>query len=197
MATKRANTRISAGQNVRLRQTPFGPVIGFTGSRASFIHPFKVALTGKAATIRPGRVNGVATKIKDVPLEGDDEHAPPRLDLRQLKLDREGRGYIALEVTCAKKDWSVEKVAAVQVAWIDRDQEREPGEEQGGPGILGGTPILPGRRCRHPLAMLRQRKSGRLDLFQVCYFNLQLRVAVRELSGGKSSELGRAFFWPA
>ena len=38
---------------------------------------------------------------------------------------------------------------------------------------------LPGRRTRYPLAMLRERKDKKLDLYQITFFDLQHRAGAR------------------
>src|SRR3954464_464005 len=156
--------RIIAGDGVRVREMPDGSIITFDGKGSEFVHPFQVSLVGtEAATIRPGTVNKVDAKIKDVPLAGKDGEAPPVLNFGQPMLDDEGRGYICVELTCREKDWSVEKVGVVQVA----DPNTDDGEA--GEGNSGSTAsvALPGRRARYPLAMLRERKDKKLDLYQI------------------------------
>ena len=107
---------------------PDGTIITFDGDGADFVHPFQVSLVGtEAASIRPGTVNRVDAKIKDVPLAGTDDQPPPLLKFGQPMLDDEGRGYICVEVTCREKDWSVEKVEVVQVADPNTD-DGEAGE---------------------------------------------------------------------
>ena len=90
-------------------------------------------------------------------------------------------------MTCREKDWSVEKVEVVQVA----DPNTPDGELGDSPGGNGGAVALPGRRARHPLAMLRERKDGRLDLFQITFFDLQHRAAL----GADRKSAARHFFW--
>ena len=92
--------RLIAGDGVRLREMPDGTIITFDGGSAEFVHPFQVSLIGTdAASIRPGTVNKVDAKIKDVPLAGKDGEAPPVLKVGTPMLDDEGRGYICVEVT--------------------------------------------------------------------------------------------------
>ena len=180
--------RIISGDGVRLRETPDGTIITFDGSDAVFAHPFQVSLVGKeAATIRPGTVNRIDAKIKGVPLAGTDRVPPPVLKFGKPRLDQDGCGFICIEVMCREKDWSVEKIEVVQVADPNTD-DGEPGESPGG---SGGAVTLPGRRARHPLAMLRERKDGRLDLFQITFFDLQHRPALA--SDRKTAT--RHFFW--
>jgi hypothetical protein len=180
--------RIIAGDGVRLREMPDGTIISFDGEDARFIHPFQVSHVGdEAATIRPGTVNRVEATIKGFPLGGSERDPVPTLKFGKLKLDDEGRGYLCAEITCREEDWSVETVEIVQVA--------DPNTEDGEPGELhngtGGAVALPGRRARHPLAMLRERDNGRLDLFQITFFDLQHRAALIADSKGAT----RHFFW--
>lgn len=178
--------RLIAGNGVRLREMPDGTIITFDGG-ADFVHPFQVSIIGtEAASIRPGTVNKVDAKIKDVPLAGEDGEAPPVLKFGQPMLDDEGRGYICVEVTCREKDWSVEKVEVVQVADPNTD-DGEPGEGTGG----GSAVALPERRTRYPLAMLRERKDKKLDLYQITFFDLQHRAAL----GTDRKTATRHFFW--
>ena len=136
--------RLIAGDGVRLREMPDGTIITFDSDGAEFVHPFQVSLSGtEAVTIRPGTVNRVDAKIKDVPLAGTDDHPPPLLKFGQPMLDDEGRGYICVEVTCREKDWSVEKVEVVQVA----DPNTDDGEAGEGHSGTTASVALPGRRA--------------------------------------------------
>ena len=183
--------RIISGNGVRLRETPDGTIITFDGGGADFTHPFQVSLVGKeAATIRQGTVNRIDAKIKGVPLAGSGAgraEPPPVLRFGKPRLDQDGRGFICVEVTCREKDWSVEEIEVVQVA-DPNTPDGEPGESPGG---SGGAVALPGRRARHPLAMLRERKDGRLDLFQITFFDLQHRPALAP----DRKNAARHFFW--
>ena len=186
-ATVRA-CRLIAGDGVRLREMPDGTIITFDGDCAEFVHPFQVSLSGNnAATIRPGTVNRVDAKIKGVSLAGTERVPPPLLKFGRPMLDAEGRGYICVEVTCREKDWSVEKVEVVQVA----DPNTNDGEASDSHGGSGGAVALPGRRARYPLAMLRERKDKKLDLYQITFFDLQHRPALN--TDRKSA--ARHFFW--
>ena len=130
-----------------------------------------MSLSGTSATIGRGLVDGIEPKIGDVPIGGEEGEPQPKLDIRKPKFDDEGRGWIALEVTCEKEKWMVEEATIVQV---DELKSKAP---------LKGL---------HPLAMLRDAGNGTMTLFQIEYFNLQHRADVRE--GGNSA---RHFFWPA
>ena len=180
--------RIIAGDGVRLREMPDGTIITFDDDGADFAHPLQVSLVGtQAASIRPGTVNRVDAKINSVPLAGTERVPPPLLKFGRPMLDAEGRGYICVEVTCREQDWSVEKVEVVQVA----DPNTDDGEASDSHGGSGGAVALPGRRTRYPLAMLRQRKGGKLDLYQITFFDLQHRAAL----GPDRKSATRHFFW--
>lgn len=182
--------RLIAGQNVRLRTTPAGTMISFHGGQ-SFSCAWQVSLLGtSAATLLPGTVNKVPGAIKGKPLDGGEEGAaPPVLDFGKPKVDKDGRGWICAEVALdPKNEWSVVKVEVVQVA--DPDTE-DGGPAKGLPNASGGSLVISGHRARHPLAMLRLRKSGRLDVFQVTCFDLQARAKLA--ADGKTAT--RVFFW--
>lgn len=165
--------RILAGDGIRLRQTPDGTLISCSTWKP-WNHPFKVSVSGSSATIGRGLVNGIEPKIDDVPIGGDEAtgKGQPKLEFKEPKLGKDGRGWIAVEVTCDKeKQWTVSDATVVQVADLKSDD-----------------PI----KARHPIAMLRKTKGGSLLHFQIEFFNLQHKVDVRE--SGKSA---RHFFWPA
>jgi hypothetical protein len=163
--------RILAGDGIRLRHTPDGTLISCSTWKP-WNHPFKVSFSGTSATINRGLVGGIEPTIKDVPIGGDEESgkAQPRLEFKQPKLDEEGRGWIAIEVTCEQKEWKVASAETVQVADLKSDDAS---------------------KALHPIAMLRQRANGSLVLFQIEFFNLQHRADVR------ASGDARHFFWPA
>ena len=71
------------------------------------------------------------------------------------------------------------------------DPNTPDGEASESHGGSGGAVALPGGRARHPLAMLRERKDGKLDLFQITFFDLQHRVAL----GTDYKSATRHFFW--
>lgn len=165
--------RILAGDGIRLRKTPDGTLISCSTWKP-WNHPFKVSLSGTSATINRGLVGGIEPKIKDVPIGGDEVNGKPqpKLEFKEPKLDKDGRGWIAVEVTCDKEQqWGVKSATVVQVAELKSDD-----------------PL----KARHPIAMLRRSKAGSLSLFQITFFNLQHRADVRET--GKAA---RHFFWPA
>lgn len=184
-------TRLVAGNGVRLRETPSGTVVSFHGAGGTFSHPWLVSLQGtEAATIRPGTINKVSATIKGKPLDGGEAgDPPPVLNFGKPKVDKEGRGWICAEITCKPGErWIVEKVEIVQVADPDTN---DGGPLEGLPNATGGSLPLSGNRARHPLAMLRLRKSGRLDLYQVTFFDLQHRV---KLAPDQKTAV-RHFFW--
>lgn len=177
-------TQIRPGANVRVSETRDGTIVDFTGGSAGFIGAFFVSLAGEnSVSILPGTINGVPATIKGKPL--DDQPAPV-LEWRRLKVDREGRGWIAAEITCDPENaWAVKTVEMVQVADLNTDD--------GEPGLVasssGEARTLTGNRARRGVAMLRQRPDGRLDVYQIAYFSLQHRIAPR--TGGPP----RHFFW--
>lgn len=183
---------LRSGPGIRLRQTPNGTIITGVSGGPAWDHPFKVSLIDSRAKITPGTVNGIEPRIDDVPLSGTDDDPPPELTWSKLKLDTEQRGYIALELTCDEK-WKIipELLTVVQVASFDSDDSGAPPAGSGGPASAGGVPGLLGRRARYPLAMLRQRKSGRVDVFQIVHFALQHRAQPRN----ETAQIARHFFW--
>ncbi|MHA3773670.1 hypothetical protein ACXR0O_19210 [Verrucomicrobiota bacterium sgz303538] len=177
------------GPGIRLQYTADGTIVTATAADGSnFAHPFRVAIAGDRLTIRPGLVNGVDATIKGVPLAGDAKNPPPFLDFKALKLDKERRGYVALEIKCGP-DWQITKGAAevVQVAAWDTETG-EPGEAPArGPA---GVPGLSGRRVRYPLALLRPNAAGALEVFQIQHFNLAHEAKPRDAK----SNIARHFF---
>lgn len=189
MAAAVRSLRLIKGPGVRLRWTPAGTFISFDAGTAVWLHPFKVSLVGSdGARIRPGLLNGIRPTVKDVPLDAE---SAPVLDLTSQKLDKDGRGWVALEATL-DEHWAVKSAAVVQVASLDSDDGSAP--ENSTPGYsIGATFTLSGRRARHPLAMLLRRKGGRLDLYQVTHHSLAHRAAVQSAA----AQGARHFFFPA
>jgi hypothetical protein len=177
--------RLIAGPGISIFSTPDGTTVSVNGGAGAWIHSFKVSLLRSGANIRPGTINGVPAAVGGVPL---DDPAPPRLEWSEPKLNADGRGWIAAEVTC-DKDWAVVAVEIVQVADLDSIDGNAPMPGAGGPSTIGGSPGLPGRKARHPLAMLVQRESGLIVCFQITHFPLQHRAQAR---GGA---VARHFFW--
>lgn len=184
-------TRLLPGVGARLRSMPHGTIIGFDAAPVSWAHPFQVSLVGNtAAQIRPGRVNMIEPKIDGVALSGTEDEPSPKLEFGKLQLDKEDRGYIAIEITCGPK-WEIKTAEMVQVAYFDSETGEEPPPGSGGPSSIGGIPGLTKRRVRYPIAMLRLRKSGRLDLFQIVFFNVAYRAKPRD----DKTDIARHFFW--
>ena len=184
--------RLLPGDGARLFSTPDGTIVGFNAPSAPWSHPFQVSLIGQsAAEIRPGLINSVEPKIDDVPLSGTDSEPPPKLQFGKLRLDADNRGYIAVEITCGDK-WEIKTMEMVQVAYFDSENGEDPPPGSGGPSAIGGIPGISGRRVRYPLAMLRQRSTGQLDLFQIVFFNIVHRAQPRD----SATDLARHFFWP-
>ena len=152
--------RLLPGDGARLRSTPDGTIIGFDAATAPWAHPFQVSLIGQsAAQIRSGLVNSIEPKINGVPLSGTDSKPAPKLDFGKLKLDTDGRGYVAIEITCGTK-WEIRTMEMVQVAYFDSENGEDPPPGSGGPSAIGGIPGISGRRVRYPLAMLRPTARG-------------------------------------
>jgi len=186
------SVRLLPGDGARLRSTPNGTLVGFDAPSAPWAHPFQVTLIGQsAAQISSGLVDAIEPKIDDVPLSGTDDQPPPRLEFGKLKLDANNRGYVAIEITCDEK-WKITKMEIVQVAYFDSESGEEPPEGSGGVSAIGGIPGISGRRVRYPVAMLRLRKSGLLEVFQIVFFNLAHRAQPRD----DRSQIARHFFWP-
>ena len=184
--------RLLPGDGARLRSMPDGTIVGFDAASSPWAHPFQVSLIGQsAAEIRTGLLNAIEPKIAGVPLSGTDDKPPPKLEFGKLKLDTDNRGYIAVEITCGKK-WEITTMEMVQVAYFDSESGEEPPEGSGGPSSIGGIPGISGRRVRYPLAMLRQRSTGQLDLFQIVFFNIVHRAQPRN----DADDVARHFFWP-
>lgn len=160
--------RILAGDGITLRQTPDGTLISCSVWRP-WNHPFKVTLSGTSATVSKGLINGIEPTIKDVPIGGTEKAPPPKLQFKTPKLDKEGRGWIAVEIVCEQEKWTIESATIVQIDTLETDDPAS---------------------ARHPLAMIREQLSGSLGLFQIEYFNLQHGASVRE------SGAARHFFWP-
>jgi hypothetical protein len=99
---------------------------------------------------------------------------------------------VAIEITCGKK-WEIVTMELVQVAYFDSENGEDPPPGSGGPSAVGGIPGISGRRVRYPLAMLRQRKTGQVDLFQIVYSNLTHRAKPKD----DATDIARHFFWPA
>jgi hypothetical protein len=149
------------------------------GGGADFSHPWQPSLSGIEAAFLPGMVNRVAAKIGGVELDGGSGGEPPVLDLSRPLLDADGRGWFCAEVTVdPEKEWGIAGVEMVQVADPDTD-DGLPGR---GINAIGGAKPLAsergaGTRARHPVAMLRRRADGSLEVFEIAFFDLQMRIA--------------------
>lgn len=197
MAAAVQSLRLIKGPGVMLRSTPAGTVISFDPPPISWMHDFKVTLTSqKGATIRPGMVSGKPATINGEPLDPADGSQPPTLQWGATpQLDDNGYGWIAVEVQLGDK-WEVTSAYIVQVADLDTDDGAAANNTASGAPVgyaAGGTLTLSGRRARHPLAMLRQRKNGVIVAFQVTRFDLSHRVSL----ASPTSTVGRHFFFPA
>lgn len=184
--------RLLPGDGARLRSMPDGTIISFDAATAPWSHPFQVSLIGQsAAQIQPGLINSIEPQISGVALSGTDTKPPPKLEFNKLKLDADNRGYVAVEITCGTK-WEIKAMEMVQVAYFDSENGEDPPPGSGGPSAIGGIPGLSGRRVRYPVAMLRQRSTGQLDLFQIVFFNIVHRAQARDAE----TDSARHFFWP-
>ena len=184
--------RILAGPGTRLIYTPQGTIVCFERAQ-SFSCAWQVSLRGSTgATLLPGTINKLPATIGGVPLDGGSAGLPPPvLQWSRLKLDSEGRGWICAEATFdPAKSWAVVKVEIVQVGDPDTDDGSALPAGQLA-NAAGGASPLSGNRARHPLAMLRQRTSGQLDVYQVTCFDLQHRVALAK----DQKTATRHFFW--
>lgn len=174
---------LHTGPGASVFRSPFGRIVRFRPTSASFEHPWLAAMEGdKGATFLPGLVNGRKATIDGIPLDGGPKLRVPVLRWKSLQLDADGLGWLCVEVTCSAPDdkehtpWSVLKAEMVQVG--------DPNTDDGQPdGIFhmsaGGAKPLTGHRARWPLAVIQQRADGTLDLFQVVHFNLTHRVALQ------------------
>lgn len=186
--------QLVSGIGVRLRETPNGTFVNFDGSKAIFINPFKVTLSGTNVKVRWGQINGVNGKIGKKELKPVYEDEPePELELRQFNLNDDGRGWVAAEVTCSEKDWSVKSWEIVQVADLDTPDGKV-GKNGPTQGSAGGVPNLPGRKCRQPLAMLIKQRSGQVVVRQITFFHLTHRR--RANTQNPKADVGTHFFFP-
>lgn len=190
--------RLISGFGVRLREMPDGTFINFDGSQQIFDHPWRCTLQGgTACRVNPGLVNKVMVSIKGIPLTGDEEHAAPTLEFKDgVRLDAEGKGWIAIEVTCSEKDWSLapKGVEIVQVADLNTEDGNAPKDAAASLSNPGGAPNIRGRRARHPIAMLKKLPSTGLKLRQVTFFNQTHRVRTDDKD--PKADAGRHFFFP-
>lgn len=157
----------------RVRSTPFGQIVRFSGGSANFSHPWLPTLSGNGCTFQQGHVNNFPATIKGVPLDGDDSNPQPILELpNPLMLDTSNRGFLCVEVTCdPAHDWSIIKAEMVQVA--------NPDAEDGSGDVYnptGAAKPLKNNRARWPVALLRQRADDRIDIYEPVHFDLTHRV---------------------
>jgi hypothetical protein len=185
------SNRLHFGHGARVRWTPMGVLVNFDLEPTVFGHPWQTELASeRSVRISPGTINNVDAKIEGVQLSGGDAgQAPPVLKWTRPLLDEEGRGFICAEITVdPTKGFEIQSVEMVQVADPETD-DGKPAKEA--PNRQGGARPLSGFRARHPVAMLRTRGDGRLEVFQVAHFNLQHRVQQRE----GTTHILRHFFW--
>ena len=163
--------RVWPGTGTRIRRTPDGCIISASFAD-SWDHPFKVFFGGDSCTINKGLVDSIEPTINGVPLSGDAKKKKdvPTLNLGSPKFDKDGLGWIVVEITVDSDKWKTVSAEIKQVDTLKADSK------------LKG---------RHPIALLTQRDNGSIDCFQVEYFNLQHRT------DGKDKTPTRHFFWPA
>ncbi len=191
--------RIIQGVGVRIASNPLVEIINFHSAPSDFSHAWLTFLNGtESARILSGEdagalatINGVEAGIKGVPLSGDKKTGEiPLLQLPPvLELDVERRGYIAAELTYdPKNNFSIVKVELVQCA----SPHRLKGDTKT-PAVRsdGAFTDLPGFRARMPVAMLRKRLDGTLDVFQIAYFPAHHRAAL----AADRKTAARHFFW--
>jgi hypothetical protein len=151
--------RLIAGEDCRLRETPDGTIINFSGGNFKFLHPFKVSLEGDSGVkVRPGMVETKMPFIKvdgkEVPLDGGADKDFPTLTWKEPKLNEDKRGWVAVEVRLKPDSYEIDKVEVVQVKEL---------QEEGMDPRIG----------RHPIAMLLKKKDGTLKCFQTSHFSLK------------------------
>ncbi|MEA3210987.1 MAG: hypothetical protein QOE70_4044 [Chthoniobacter sp.] len=200
LRTGRAS-RLSAGPGSSVFETPLGRIVRFGSQGADFSHPWLAVLSGSAALFLPGSVNQVQATIKGVPLDGSSKPpvAAPSLTWGKLSLTADGIGYLCAEITLrtpaealkvSQEAWSVVKVEMVQVADPDTDLGQSGGVLNTS-GAARPLTIKGEHRARWPVAMIQQRADGAVELFQIVYFNLTHRAALR--ADGKG--VARHFFY--
>jgi len=180
-----ARQRLLPGVGVRLREMSFGTIINFDGTEAAmWDHPWRASISGKEATFRKGLIDGLEPKIGDRLMSGDDKNPdPPRLNIVPSLFASNGISLICLELECSE-NWTTKAAKIVQVARLD-DAEAT---ERDMPLL---PPLLPDRKTRYPLVMLRRREGGSFTAFQIAYFHLR-HIALTS----SSPQQTRHFFFP-
>ena len=188
--------RLISGYGIRLRTTSNGTIISAMIPRSAFVGRWKCQLEGESRVlVKPGAINGVEATIKGVLLSGDPKRnqAVPVLELRAIQLDSEGKGYIAAEVQCSDDGlWAIKTVEIVQVAYLNSDDGKEPPKGNILTQSSAGVPNLEGRRARVPLAMLRRRAAGNIELFQIAYHDFGHTI---KTVADRKLDQGRHFFY--
>lgn len=176
---ERAVTMIQlfSGYGISLRKTADGTIISVDAQAVAWDHPFKVDLSGpRGCTITFGTVNGKVPQIKGVPMDGGDKNLPvPAFEWEETRLDKEGRGWIAVEVHF-DEGWFIDNAYFVQVASLETDDGSEGGDLTKTAMAVGTAPTLSGNRTRWPIAMLKRRGNGQLEIFQQVHHTLQHRM---------------------
>ena len=182
-----AARRLLPGVGVRLRQMSFGTIVNFDSEAVIWDHPWRIAISGKEATLRRGLIDGMEPTIGDRLMSGDEKNPdPPRLTIVPSLFASNGISLICLELECSEQ-WTPKSAKIVQVARLDgsttpdRDMPLLP-------------PSLPGRRTRYPLVMLRRRQDESVAAFQIAYFHLR-HIAMTP-TGTTPQQQVRHFFFP-
>lgn len=170
-----AGTKLIAGRGVRLSVTPQGTLVTADVRNRPWDHPWKVAVSDKTASIRPGLLNNLMPTIKGVALDGKDAKAPPTLKIAGGP-DEELRSWVMLQVTM-DADGRIPPKAKDAITLIHVNQLE---------------PELPVTTGLQPLALLQWDESGSVkSVFQIAHHNLNHRF----LPGIASRGPGRHFFW--
>ena len=158
------------GNGTRIRRTPDGTTISASFSD-DWSHPFYVTYSGNSCTVSKGLIDGIEPTINGTPISGDPKNKKPIpvLDVNHPKLDKDGHGWVAIEIEVDAEKWKTTKATIVQVD-----------------NLKAGTKL----KGRHPLAFLTQNEDETIASFQVEFFNLQHRT------DGRDKTPTHHFFWP-
>lgn len=172
---------LTAGPGASVHSTPFGRIVRARRTGSAFNSPWFATILGdEEVGFRQGTVNGLRATIGGIPLEGDEKREPPTLKLPSIHWNKDGLGWLCVEVTFRDPKtrdatpWAVLKAEMVQVADPDAEDPAKPGS----PFKVGGARPLLRFRARWPIAMLQQDGDS-FDLFQITHFNLTHRVALK------------------
>jgi hypothetical protein len=189
--------RLLPGVGVRLREMPFGTIVHFDSAAALWDHPWRVSLAENEATLRRGLIDGMEPKIGQRLMSGDEKNPePPKLRIAPGKFTADGISLICVEIECTEY-WKTKSATIVQAARLNDGEVASTaagaGDEETMPLL---PPALPGRKTRYPLVLLRRRKGGSIEAFQIAYFHFQ-HVAIFPAGVGNDDALRvRHFFFP-